>query len=71
MEALTAVAIALLTAYDMLKGIDPAMRIDGIRLLHKSGGQSGRWDAPDRDSHAPPPPDGRPDPDTPAGASPP
>lgn len=46
MEALTAVAVALLTMYDMLKATDRAMRIEEIGLLHKSGGSSGDWDAP-------------------------
>lgn len=41
MEALTAVAIACLTIYDMLKAVDRSMRIEGIALLHKSGGKSG------------------------------
>lgn len=41
MEALTAVSAALLTVYDMAKALDRAMRIDGIRLLRKSGGRSG------------------------------
>jgi cyclic pyranopterin monophosphate synthase len=45
MEALTAVAVALLTAYDMLKAVDRGMRIEGIRLLRKSGGRSGAWSA--------------------------
>lgn len=45
MEALTAVSIALLTIYDMLKAIDRGMRIEGIRLLRKSGGRSGDWGA--------------------------
>jgi cyclic pyranopterin monophosphate synthase len=40
MEAFTAVAVAALTIIDMLKGIDPAMRIEGIRLLEKTGGKS-------------------------------
>jgi cyclic pyranopterin phosphate synthase len=40
MEAYTAVAVAALTIIDMLKAIDPAMRIDGIRLLEKTGGKS-------------------------------
>ena len=40
MEAYTAVAVAALTIIDMLKGIDPAMRIEGIRLLSKTGGKS-------------------------------
>lgn len=41
MEALTAVSVALLTVYDMLKAIDGGMKIDGIRLLEKTGGRSG------------------------------
>jgi cyclic pyranopterin phosphate synthase len=45
MEALTAVSVALLTVYDMLKAVDRGMRIEGIRLLHKEGGRSGSWDA--------------------------
>lgn len=43
MEALTAVSVALLTMYDMLKAVDRNMRIEGIRLLEKSGGASGDW----------------------------
>lgn len=43
MEALTAVSVALLTVYDMLKAVDRGMRIEGVRLLEKSGGRSGRW----------------------------
>ena len=41
MEALTAVAMALLTAYDMLKAVDNRMRIENVRLLRKTGGRSG------------------------------
>lgn len=41
MEALTAVSATLLTVYDMAKALDRTMRIDGIRLLRKSGGRSG------------------------------
>ena len=41
MEALTAVSIACLTIYDMLKAADRLMRIEGIALVHKSGGKSG------------------------------
>ena len=44
MEALTAVSVACLTVYDMVKAVDRAMRIEGIRLLHKSGGASGVYD---------------------------
>ena len=46
MEALTAVAIACLTVYDMAKAADRGMRIEGVRLLEKSGGRSGAWRAP-------------------------
>ena len=45
MEALTAVSVAALTVYDMLKAVDRAMRITDIRLLEKSGGRSGVWRA--------------------------
>jgi cyclic pyranopterin monophosphate synthase len=44
MEALTAVSVACLTVYDMVKAVDRAMRIEGIRLVHKSGGKSGVYD---------------------------
>lgn len=47
MEALTAVSVALLTVYDMVKAVDRGMRIDGVRLLRKDGGRSGRWEAPE------------------------
>ena len=43
MEALTAVQVGLLTLYDMLKSADPAMTIEGVRLLRKSGGRHGDW----------------------------
>ena len=46
MEALTAVSVACLTVYDMLKAVDKAMRFDGIRLLEKTGGRSGDFRAP-------------------------
>jgi cyclic pyranopterin phosphate synthase len=45
MEALTAAAIGLLTIYDMCKSVDRGMRIDGVRLLQKSGGKSGDYRA--------------------------
>ncbi len=45
MEALTAVSVACLTLYDMLKASDKAMHIDGIRLLSKTGGRSGEYSA--------------------------
>ncbi len=41
MEALTAVAVAALTVYDMVKSIEPGARIEGVRLAKKSGGKSG------------------------------
>ena len=44
MEALTAVSVAALTVYDMCKGIDKGMGIEGIRLLRKSGGKSGDYE---------------------------
>jgi molybdenum cofactor biosynthesis protein MoaC len=47
MEALTAVAVACLTIYDMLKAVDRGMRIEGIRLIEKSGGRSGHYGAED------------------------
>lgn len=43
MEALTAVAVALLTVYDMAKAIDRGMTITGVALIEKSGGASGEW----------------------------
>jgi cyclic pyranopterin monophosphate synthase len=42
MEALTAVAVAALTIYDMCKVVDRGMRVEGIRLVRKSGGKSGK-----------------------------
>jgi cyclic pyranopterin monophosphate synthase len=48
MEALTAVSVALLTAYDMVKALDRDMVIEGVRLLSKTGGRSGRWSADPR-----------------------
>ena len=50
MEALTAVSTACLTLYDMLKAVDRGMIISGIRLLEKSGGQSGHYTAPESGS---------------------
>lgn len=46
MEALSAVAIGLLTIYDMCKAVDRGMRCEHIRLLEKKGGKSGHWRAP-------------------------
>ena len=45
MEALTAVSVACLTIYDMLKAADKAMTIGGVRLLEKTGGRSGTYRA--------------------------
>lgn len=45
MEALTAVSVACLTLYDMVKAVDRGMRIEGIRLLAKRGGRSGSYEA--------------------------
>jgi cyclic pyranopterin phosphate synthase len=45
MEALTAVSVAALTVYDMLKAADRHMVVDGIRVLEKKGGRSGTWRA--------------------------
>ena len=45
MEAMTAVSVCALTIYDMCKSVDRAMRIEGIRLVHKSGGKSGDYNA--------------------------
>lgn len=48
MEALTAVSLACLTLFDMLKGLDRTMVIGGIEVTGKSGGRSGDWPAPAR-----------------------
>lgn len=45
MEALTAVSVAALTVYDMCKAVERGMRIGNIRLVRKSGGRSGRYEA--------------------------
>ncbi len=43
MEALTAVTVAALTIYDMIKAVDPDARLDGIHVVRKEGGRSGVW----------------------------
>jgi cyclic pyranopterin phosphate synthase len=43
MEALTAVSVAALTVYDMIKAVDPGARLEGIRVLRKEGGKTGLW----------------------------
>lgn len=45
MEALTAVSVACLTVYDMVKAVEKSMRIEGIHLVLKDGGKSGRYEA--------------------------
>ena len=47
MEALTAVAVAGLTLHDMIKALDPAATLDGVRLETKTGGRSGDWTRPE------------------------
>ncbi|MEV6338600.1 bifunctional molybdenum cofactor biosynthesis protein MoaC/MoaB [Nocardia vinacea] len=46
MEALTAVAVAGLTLHDMVKAVDPAATLNGVRLLTKEGGKTGHWERP-------------------------
>lgn len=46
MEALTAVSLAALTIYDMVKAVDKTMRIEAVRLTRKTGGKSGDFSAP-------------------------
>ena len=43
MEAMVAASTAALTVYDMVKGVERAVEVAGVRLLHKSGGKSGEW----------------------------
>ncbi|GAA4650274.1 cyclic pyranopterin monophosphate synthase MoaC [Kistimonas scapharcae] len=52
MEALTAVSVATLTLFDMCKAVDKTMRIEGIRVLEKSGGRSGHFMADDNEQQA-------------------
>jgi cyclic pyranopterin monophosphate synthase len=54
MEALTAVSVACLTIYDMLKAVDKGMILSNIRLIEKTGGRSGTYRAPDRAPALPP-----------------
>jgi cyclic pyranopterin phosphate synthase len=49
MEAMTAVSVAALTVYDMVKGVERGVTIGGVRLVSKSGGKSGDWARQDRD----------------------
>lgn len=50
MEALTACAVAALTVYDMVKGIERGVTIERVRLLEKSGGRSGTWRSRDAEA---------------------
>ncbi|WP_454792085.1 cyclic pyranopterin monophosphate synthase MoaC [Mycolicibacterium lutetiense] len=50
MEALTAVSVAALTLYDMLKAVDPAARIDDIKVMRKEGGKTGVWESPSEET---------------------
>ncbi|MEV0245687.1 bifunctional molybdenum cofactor biosynthesis protein MoaC/MoaB [Nocardia sp. NPDC050712] len=52
MEALTAVAVAGLTLHDMVKAVDPAAVLNGVRLLTKEGGKHGHWQRPDENGSA-------------------
>ena len=47
MEAMTAVAVACLTVYDMVKAVDRGMTIEQVRLLEKTGGTRGDWSRPE------------------------
>ena len=44
MEAMTAVSVAALTIYDMVKGVERGVSLESVRLLRKSGGRSGTWE---------------------------
>ena len=44
MEAMTAVAVAALTIYDMVKGVERGVTIETVRLVKKTGGKSGKWE---------------------------
>jgi cyclic pyranopterin monophosphate synthase len=57
MEALVATSIACLTIYDMCKAIEKGMRIEGVRLLEKTGGKSGPWRAENVAPKTPPAPE--------------
>ena len=58
MEALTGAAVGALTIYDMVKGLDKAVRLESIELLEKSGGRSGDWSRPGWQDSDPPQPAG-------------
>lgn len=48
MEAMTAASVAALVIYDMTKAVDKGITIERVRLISKSGGKSGTWEAPQR-----------------------
>jgi hypothetical protein len=50
MEALTAAAVAALTIYDMVKGVERGVEIRAVRLISKAGGKSGEWHRPADDA---------------------
>jgi cyclic pyranopterin phosphate synthase len=50
MEAMTAAAVAALTVYDMVKGLERGVRIERIELIEKTGGRSGTWRRDDADA---------------------
>ncbi|WP_458690560.1 bifunctional molybdenum cofactor biosynthesis protein MoaC/MoaB [Nocardia tengchongensis] len=52
MEALTAVAVAGLTLHDMVKAVDPAATLNGVRLVTKEGGKHGHWVRPEAEQYA-------------------
>lgn len=54
MEALTAVSVAALTVYDMVKAVERGVRIEGIHLVHKAGGRHGEYFAPGEPAPASP-----------------
>lgn len=51
MEAMTAVSVAALTVYDMVKGLDKGVTIRDVQLLEKTGGKSGTWRRPEPEAH--------------------
>jgi cyclic pyranopterin phosphate synthase len=53
MEAMTAAAVAALTVYDMVKGVERGVEIRGLRLVSKTGGKSGEWHRPQQGADAP------------------
>jgi cyclic pyranopterin phosphate synthase len=54
MEAMTAASVAALTVYDMVKGVERGVQIQGVRLVSKTGGKSGTWIRHDPPSDAAP-----------------